>query len=179
MPKEAVTGSPYDPQTHQVDEWSNAIYARLSEWDASKDGTWERWEPGYLLLTVAKYQGKEIEPVMLYTADDELTVTFGYWEIHLPACGPLEADDDEEAVREARELVDGWLAGKLHTAIYFDAADKWCGSILVEDEDVLSRLHYGLKFTAHSKPSRIELRTPRKRDWRNFTIKGKQIQEVV
>ena len=177
--KTEAIGTPYEPQSDEIDEWSKAIYARLCEWAASKVGIWERWEPGYLLLTIASMEGQELEPAVLYTADEELTVAFGSWKTRLPDYAPFEGDRRDVAALDAREVVEGWLTGQIRTATYFDPTNNWCGSVKVEREDVQSRLRYGLKFMAASRPSRIELRTSRREDWRKYTINGKEIQEVI
>jgi hypothetical protein len=176
---DAVTGIPYSPETRQVDEWSRAIYENLRDWAESLQGKWERWEPGYLLLTLTSDGEAEVDPILLYTADEELTVTFGYWETHLPEGGSSAEDDDEIAADEARGIVEDWLAGRMLTAIYFDKDGQWCGSLSAEPGDLPNRLQGGREWIANSQPSRIEVRSPRQRDWRHFDIDGSQIVEVT
>jgi hypothetical protein len=174
-PDDAVTGTPYSPESDQVDEWSRAIYGNLRSWAASRQGKWERWEPGYLLLTITSDGQAEVDPILLYTADEELTVTFGYWETHLPAGGSSGDDDDEIAADEARGIVEDWLFGRMLTAIYFDKDGQWCGSLSAEPSDLPDRLQVGREWIAYSQPSRIEVRSPRQRDWRHFDIDGSRI----
>ena len=109
-----------------IDEWSEAVYAALHTWDIARDGEWTRWEPGYLLLTIKRVDGREIEPVVLYTADEELTVSFGYWVTHDPA--PYELWDAEADViaEYAKLLVTQWLNGEIRTAVVTDANGTWC-----------------------------------------------------
>ncbi|MFN3511434.1 MAG: hypothetical protein ACK41C_00165 [Phenylobacterium sp.] len=176
---DAVTGVPYRPDIHEVSEWSRAIYDHLRDWAASREGKWERWEPGYLLMTITSDNGTEVEPIQIYTADEELTVTFGFWETHLPAPGWSGEDDDKIASAEARDLVEDWLSGRMFTAIYFNGGGQWCGSLSVEaDQDLSDRLRYGRDWMRSFKPARIEVRRPRKAEWRHFDLKGGDIVEV-
>lgn len=121
----------------------------------------------------------EIEPLVLYTADDELTLSFGFWETDLPDPNASGKDDAADATKEAKQLVADWLAGRLMTAVYFDANGKWCGSITVEGEDITTRLQQGEEWIRDFKPARIELRRPRKSDWRFFTIRDRRIEEIA
>jgi hypothetical protein len=181
MSQAEISGTPYEPRTGQVDDWSTAIYARLRDWAEAKQGVWELWPPGYLVLTITSDLGHVVEPIVLDTAEDELTVTFGYWETHLPEHGSVGSDDTDEdvAATEAKKLVDDWLAGRLLTAIYFDAANKWCGSITVDPDEISDRLRYGAEWIASFEPRRIELRRPRIVEYRRFEIEDGEIQEVT
>lgn len=176
---EKPKGTIYRPDVDQVDDWSKAIYQRLVDWPAARNGKWERWEPGYLVLTITSDQGGDIEPVVLDTYEDELTITFGYWETHAPSHVPSEMSDDEAAAEEAKKFVDGWIGGQLFTAIYFDAAGKWCGSITVEPDEIADRVRWGEEWIRNFQPARVELRRPRRADWRYFVVSGSEIEEVA
>lgn len=168
-------GIPYVPGSTPVDEWSLAIHGALRDWPVAKGAKWERWEPGYLVLTISGEADDPFDPIVLDTYDDELTVTFGYWETHLPLNVDAGASESDTAAREAKELVEDWLAGRTLTAIYFGAEDKWCGSITVDPSDLPERLLYGAAWIKDFGPTRIELRTPRKRDWRHFVVRDGEV----
>ncbi|WP_304167006.1 hypothetical protein [Phenylobacterium aquaticum] len=168
-------GVPYAPGSTQVDEWSQAIYDRLVDWPPASGAKWERWEPGYLVLTITGESSDPFDPIVLYTCEDELAATFGYWETELPSEVPAGIDDADAAVKEAKELVADWLAGRTLTAVYFDASDEWCGSLTVDPAEVFDRLRYGAGWIKDFHPARIELRAARRKDWRHFVIRDGEI----
>lgn len=96
-------GTPYpDGAAGPVDDWSARIYAALRDWPVARDGAWTRWEPGYLLLTIDHARGREIDKIVLYTADELLTVAFGWWDEEYPVPGPSHDVQPEAVAAEAR-----------------------------------------------------------------------------
>lgn len=170
------TGTPYSPSgPDPIDEWSREIFNALSSSILAENGRWSRWEPGYLLLEIENIDGEQIDPILICTADDELTVTFGYWEMHLP-------EDESDAVGAAQQaiaLVSRWLSGEIRTAVLSDAAGKWCGSIIVEPGEVIPQLAITRDWIRHFNPTRVEVRCPRRRDWQTFDIDADQIAGAV
>ena len=159
-----------------VDKWSEAVYAALREWDVAREGEWTRWEPGYVLLTITHIDGSEVEPIMLYTAHEELTVTFGYWETHNPA--PYELWDAEADViaEHAKLLVARWLRGDVRTAVLTDAAGKWCGTTMIEHGELMPQLRAAAQWVRDSRPEQVEVRTPAKRDWQKYPVEPDWLQ---
>ena len=159
-----------------VDKWSEAVYAALCEWDVAREGEWTRWEPGYVLLTITHVEGSEVEPIMLDTADEELTVTFGYWETHNPA--PCELWDAEADViaEHAKLLVARWLRGDVRTAVLTDAVGKWCGTTMIEHGELMPQLRAAALWLRDFRPEQVEVRTPAKRDWQKYPVKPDWLQ---
>jgi hypothetical protein len=116
-------------QAGPVDDWSERVYQALKDWPVAQEAEWTRWEPGYVLLTITSVNGGEVDPIYLYSADEELTVSFGYWETHTPAPYELWDAEPEVIAGHARALVERWLGGDLRTAVLTDGEGKWCGTI--------------------------------------------------
>lgn len=178
MVDDPPTGVPFTADlADSVDDWSRALFDTLRSWHVAREGRWTRCEPGYLLLEVELVDGADIDPVMIDTADDELTVTFGYWEAHLPEpFGNGEADAPETA-EQAKQLVEDWLAGRVRTAVFTNKEDEWCGSKLVEGDDLLPQLDPD--WISSFRPTQVEVRTPYRTAWRRFSIDGNQIVEMI
>jgi hypothetical protein len=166
---DAAKGVPFAPVlSDSFDDWSAEIFEALRDWTVASDGTWTRWDPGYLLLEIERVDNSPVERIILYTADEELTVEFGYWETHLPEpLGTGEADAIETA-NQAKRLIEDWLSGRIRTAVYADDAGEWCGSMLVEGEDFVSQLTTDWIRTFG--PTQVEVRTPRREHWRRFSV---------
>lgn len=165
------TGIPYPSAlAGTVDKWSEEVYAALRDWHIAQEGQWTRWEPGYLLLTITQVNGKEVEPIVLYTAVDELTVAFGYWETHNPA--PYELWHAEAGViaKHAKLLVEHWLNGDYRTAVVTDADGKWCGTTIIEGGELVPQLESAARWVYDSHPKRVEVRTPAKHDWKSYPV---------
>ncbi|MFA7263644.1 MAG: hypothetical protein WC068_11545 [Caulobacter sp.] len=158
-------GTPFArSSSDQIDEWSREIFDALSDWAEAHDGRWTRWEPGYLLLEIATMNGEGIDPILIDSSDEELTVEFGYWETHLPD----RESNAAGAAREAIELTSQWLSGEIRTAVFTDVAGKWCGSMIVEEDDAVPpKPSEGMAFFH---PTSVEVRGPRKSEWRTFSI---------
>jgi len=137
-------------------------------WLKEANGT--RWNPSYLLLTVTHSVQKEIEPIHLYTADEEITVAFGNWETHIPA--PHELPDAEPAViaEHATARVEQWLSGQVRTTVLTDASGKWCGRIRIKQGGLFPQLKAAAQWFHDFRPDQIEVRTPAKRDWRTYSV---------
>ncbi len=163
-------GASYVPSPAQpVTEWSAAIYQEFQDWPISRSGRWEWWNQDYLVLRIGTHLGEAIEEVLIDTCDDELTLAFGYWETQFPHDGVHDDTDSFRAATAAKDLISDWLAGKAATAIYFDAADKWCGSRLLDNPDDLSSLA-DIAWIKSFNPTRVEVRRAHKADWRFFDI---------
>lgn len=159
-----------------VSEWSDAVYRELRDRVEARTGRWEWWEPGYLVLRIEAHEGSPVEPVVLDTYADELTVTFGFWETQLPDDGSHDEDDSSRASAAARLLVSDWLDGRIATAIYFDADDKWCGSKLVENPEDTAPLS-DITWLADFRPARVEVRKSKRVEWRHFHLKNGKLGE--
>ena len=166
----AAVGVPYTPSPAQpVTEWSEAIYYELKDWPLARTGSWARWDPNYLVLTIDSYDGVPVEPVVIDTYEGELTITFGYWEAHLPSDGIYDETDSQRAVEAAKVLASDWLTGRIATAIFFDADDQWCGSKVLENPDDTSLLA-DTAWIEDFGPVRVELRKSRSTDWQHFRV---------
>jgi len=165
-----VSGVPYVPSSAQpVTEWSEAIFRELCDWASAHVGRWERWDPDYLVLTIDTHKGLAVEPVVIDTFEDELTVTFGYWETLLPEDGIHDDTDSRRAAVAARALASDWLEGRIATAVYF-AGDKWCGSRMIEaNEDYQSRIA-DIEWIKNLGPKRVELRWADRSRLTHFTL---------
>jgi len=162
---------PYDGNPANVDAWSAAVFARLQAWPVAMGGAWTRWSPGYLVLTVKEFDGRSVDPIFLDTGNDELTVTFGYWECHLDGPDHPGAQDNlASSSAEAIRLIEDWLAGRICTAVYYSADDKWCGTVTIDPDQIPQQLAGSLEWLSKSGPTRIELRTPERAHWRFFRI---------
>jgi hypothetical protein len=165
-----------------VDHWSLEVFEGLRTWEVARHGSWSRWEPGYLLWKLESFDGEAIEPASIWTSDEELTISCGYWETHLPEW--LGPDDDlaqvsraAQAVQQARRYLGQWLSGELKIAVFTDAAGEWCGSWLVEGDDLLSQLNP--EPLANLGPVKVEVQTSRRAGWRRFRIEGDGLVEMI
>lgn len=166
------TGTPYSSSSPElVDDWSREVFDALSHWALADNGRWSRWEPGYLLLEIESIGGEQTDPILIDTADGELTVAFGYWETHLPEG---EADAAGTA-QQAIALVSQWLSGEIRTAVLTDASGKWCGTIVVEPGDVIPQLSVTRDWIKSFSPTHVEVRSPRRSDWRTYDIDADRI----
>ena len=173
-----AVGAPYVPSPAQpVTEWTAAIYQEFQNWPIAQSGHWEWWNQDYLVLRIGLHLGMPIEEVLIDTCDDELSVTFGYWETHLPDDGVSDDTDSFRAANAAKDLIGDWLAGKAATAIYFSAADKWCGSKFLENPDDRTALADIASIRSFN-PTRVEVRRVRKADWRFFNIIDGHLQDA-
>jgi hypothetical protein len=171
MTESTETGVPYPSAlAGRVDEFSDVVYATLRDWKIAREGEWTRWEPGYLVLTIRHVDGNEVDPIVLYTSDEELTVAFGYWETHTPA--PYELWDAEADViaEHAKLLVAQWLNGEIRTLVVTDANGKWCGTTTIESEELIPQLEAAARWLRDSHPEQVEVRTPVKRDWTRYPV---------
>lgn len=156
-----------------VDQWSLEVYEALSDWPVRSGGAWSRWEPGYLLLEITRVAGEPVDPILLYTSDEELTVCFGFWDAHLPDRGLTSAD----AAAEAVELVGRWLDGDMRTLVFRDEAGKWCGTIPVAPGDLNPQIAHSRDWLARFDPCSAELRTARLAEWRIIPFANGQLAE--
>lgn len=157
------SGVPYPtPSAGPVTPWSLAAYESLKAWAETHQGIWTRWDPDYLVLTIGTAEGAPVEPVVIHTFEDELTVAFGYWESHLDGT-------DEEAVQTAKDYAEKWLSGEWSTAIYLKADGSWCGSKLIEGKDTPDWLA-DIAWIKYFEPSHVEIRRARRSEWLKFAI---------
>ena len=164
-------GTPFtDSERHYVDQWSLDVYDALKDWSVASPGKWTRWDPGYLLLEIEAVDNEVIDPILLDTADDELTVTFGHWETHLPEpLGTGDADGAETA-EQAKKLVGDWLTGQVKTAVLTDKNGKWCGSMLLDSSRPQAELDEFVESVRDFKPTKIEIRGPKPNEWTSLPI---------
>lgn len=175
----AASGEAYVPSSAQpVTEWSDAVYRELTDWASVLAGRWERWAPEYLVLTIDTHGGSAIEPVVIDTYEGELTVTFGFWETHLPGDGIYDDSDSHRASKAAKTLVSDWLEGRTATAIYFDIEDKWCGSKLLETPQDASLIG-DIEWIETFRPVRVEIRKSQKSEWQHFRLGDENLSSAV
>ena len=178
-PASAPKGVPYLPSENRpLDEWSVAIFEELRDWAFQLQGRWEFWEPDYLVLTIDSFHGAAIEPVVIDTYEGELTITFGYWEAHLPGDGIYDETDSNRAAISAKSLTSQWLHGQVATAIYFSAVGQWCGSKMVDEPVDLEALA-DIDWIANFAPTRIEIRKAQKSDRRHFQISNGALRPIA
>ncbi|MFK8252420.1 hypothetical protein [Ancylobacter terrae] len=160
-------GTPYpDGNAGRVDDWSARIYAALRGWPDARAGAWTRWEPGYLLLTIDHARGRDIDRIVLYTADELLKVAFGYWDEEYPVPGLSDDVEPEALAAEARRLVEQWLDGEFRTAVVLDVDGGWLGTRVVErGEDPVAGARAWMA-SLNRTADRIELRSPFRDEWR-------------
>lgn len=168
-----ASGVPFpSPVAGPVTPFSLEVYAQLKDWAEARHGAWERREPDYLVLTIAMVDGEPMEPVNIDTWEEELTITFGYWESH--------ANEDETALAaaEMREMAEKWLGGAWSTAVYSSADGKWCGSRCVEEPGVPDHLS-DIEWIKYFAPAHVEIRRARRSEWRRFAIVDGKLVEVT
>lgn len=151
-----------------IDPWSQRVYDALKDWATDVGGQWARWEPGYLVLTIEAVGGEAVDPVILDTADDEVTVAFGGWHDHLD--GWPEALTSEASAEEARNVLGRWLDGSLQTLYFVGSEGRWCGSSLVVGEDVVEAARRQAQSLRDLSPVRVEIRSLHQRDWIHMAV---------
>jgi hypothetical protein len=165
-------GTPYPADdSAPVDAWSKAVYAELRDWPVAREGEWTRWEPGYLLLTITRYNGSPTERAYLYTAEEELTVGFGFWQCDNPCLGGSWKTDPVSIAGSAKTLVEQWFSGDVRTAVFTDGSGKWCGSTLIERGDLDAQLEAASQCFRDRKPTHVEVRSPTKGGWVTYAVK--------
>jgi hypothetical protein len=118
--------------------------------------------------------GKEIEPVVLHTWDEELTVELRHWDTHFPDWNSDLTDDHAQIAAQTVSVADDWLDGRFALAVYF-AGDKWCGSRTIEaEEDFHSRMA-DIEWIRDFGPTRVELRWADKSRLKHFTFSDGQL----
>jgi hypothetical protein len=170
----SAEGVPYPrAEAGPVDDWSERIYRALENWPVARKGEWTRWEPGYVLLTIRRSDDQEIDPIYLHTSDQELTVTFGFWETHNPAPYGLWNAEPEVVAGHAKALVERWLHGAVRTAVLTDDKGEWCGTSTIEPGELEPQLREAARWLRDNsfRPATIEVRTPLVRDWQTFDVK--------
>lgn len=171
MTEKEPKGVPFaDAESHEVDDWSLEIFKALVGWPVTAMGVWSRWEPGYLLLEITNVGGKHVEPIYLYTSDDELTVSFACWETHLPEPTENSARDVVGVVNEAKQLVEDWLSESLKIAVLTNEAGDWCGSTCIMPGELLPQLKEAVQWVKYFKPVHIEVRTPIQKNWATYSV---------
>lgn len=172
----ATAGKPFAPGVDEIDTWSNEVFVHLQSWARRLGGSWEVWPPGYLVLEIVSDGERPVDRIALWTADEEVSVTFGYFETELPGYTVDDENLETMAAEQAIELIDAWLAGRLATAVYWEGPERWCGTQLIEEGEILS-FAGDANWPKESEPTRIELRTARQSDWRHFSIANGLITE--
>jgi hypothetical protein len=164
-------GVPFpSPTAGPVTPFSLEVYAQLKDWAEARYGVWERWEPSYLVLTISTVEGEPVDPVVIDTWEEELSITLGYWESH---SGESEVTP---AATEMRGMAEKWLAGALSTAVYTGADGKWCGSRIIEEPEIPNWLA-DVEWIKYFAPTHVEIRRARKSEWRRFAIVDDKLTE--
>lgn len=165
-----AVGVPYDREAMPVSQWSLDIHDALKDWPTGFSVKWEWWKPGYLVLTITDSAQGPVEPVWIDTSNEELTVSFGMWEAHLPTHEMPVEQELVLAVAEVKRVTEDWFASRLLTVVYFDAAGKWCGSLTSPPDELDVRLADGVSWISDFGPKRAEVRSARRDRWRFFSI---------
>lgn len=173
-------GVPYPSElAGRVDAWSERIYAALRDWPTARQGEWTRWEPGSLVLTITEIDGDEVEPIVLDTGNEELTVEFGGWHTHDPAAEAFWDAEADVIAEHAKLLVMRWLNGDLRTAVLTGADGKWCGTTTIEPGELAPQLEAAARRLRNFHPEQVELRTPARRDWKIYPVEPDWMKEPV
>lgn len=149
-----------------ADAWSRAVHAELLAWSGELSGRWANWPPGYLVLTIDRLQGAEIEPVVIDTADESVTVTFGWMELHLDE----HAGNAAAAAAEARGHAEDWLRGTLRTAVFSGSDGNWSGTTLLDDGELAPQIEAAARRMRGRSPVRVEVRCSDRRDWQTLIV---------
>ena len=166
-----MSGTPYDPLVDVVDPFSAAVFARFRAWAQTLDGTWARWDPGYLVLTIATDGRRTVDEVLVDSCDGEVTVAYGGWHDHVLALTAETTDEEylDHAFDEVLRQLDRWFSGAFRVAHYADAAGRWCGSIPVTTSPPAAIVE-GARW--YPTALRADLRSPRLEDRRWFQRQG-------
>ena len=142
----------------------------LKNWPVALEGVWTRWDPGYLLLTITSAGGQSIEPVVLYTADKEIMVKFGWWyEAFLS-----EVNTAVEAAEGAVYIIEQWLSGEFKTLVFRDAAGKWKKTTTVSSSNVNEEIVRDFKEYGDSTAT-VELCTACRNECRTIRLEGDRL----
>jgi len=126
------------------------------------------------VLTIDQSGDQAIEPVVLHTWDEDLTVELRHWDTHFPDWNSKPTDDPAEIATQAVSVADNWLAGRFALAVYF-ADDRWCGSRTIEaDEEFYPRMA-DIEWIKDFGPTRVELRWADKTRLKHFTLSNGQL----
>ena len=179
-----ASGSPVLPYTPspelKVTEWSEAIYTELKDWLPTSQARWEWWPPGYLVLRIVRFLDQPIEPIIIDTCDDVLSIEFGHWDTTLPEDGDhYDFDPCREAktAQTAKTVALDWLHGRIATAVYLNSQGKWCGSKLLERPEDYSALA-DIDWIAFNNPTQVEIRTSVRSDWLKYQIIDGRLQSM-
>jgi hypothetical protein len=157
-------GVPFpSPTAGPVSDWSLTVYESLKDWAGRRGGSWARWEPGYLVLTIDKHNGEQVEPAVIHTSGDALTVTFGYWD------DESREVDDAAALSEIRQWAENWIEGVWSTAVYTQEDGRWCGSRCIVEPGIPERIA-DVEWISNFNPTHVEIRRARKSEWRRYAI---------
>lgn len=146
--------------------WSRAVHAELFAWSGELSGRWAHWPPGYLVLTIDRLQGAEVEPVVIDTADQIVTVTFGFMELHLDEY----VGNAAAAAAAARVHAEDWLRGALRTAVFSGSDGNSCGTTLLDDGELAPQIEAAAQRMREHSPVRVEVRCSYRRDWQTFVV---------
>jgi hypothetical protein len=149
-----------------ADAWSRAVHADLLAWAGGLSGRWVQWPPGYLVLTINRLRVAEVDPVVIDTADQIVTVTFGCMELHLDE----HVGNAAAAAAAARVHAEDWLRGALRTAVFSGSDGNWCGTTLLDDGELAPQIEAAAKRMRGRSPVRVEVRCSDRRDWQTFVI---------
>jgi len=175
MDRPSPVGTPYTAAAGQpISKWSARIFDELRGWADQRQGQWAWWPEGYLVLTVDRIDGQEIEPLVLHTWGEELTLELRHWDTHFPDWNSPEADDPSQIAVEAVSVAESWLAGRFALAVYF-AGDKWCGSRTVEPDEDRIAMMADIAWIKDFGPERVELRWADKLRLEHFIFSNGQL----
>jgi len=119
-----------------LDEYSEEQRLRLAQlrphWISySREYPYKDQPASYLLIEMSS-PGDADEKLFVYTADGEITVSFGMWEWHYPEPRAEEQDELRDAISTAERI----QSDELFIVSYW-LGQKWLGSRILDQNDPL------------------------------------------
>ena len=117
-----------------LDEYSQNIKERLAalkpEWKSFFSEYMYKDQPySYVLLTIPS-PSQDKFPLIFYSADEEITVTFGMWEWHYPNPSDPESDELVTAIEEMSKF-----QNDENLVVSYWNGEKWVGSTVVKRDE--------------------------------------------
>jgi hypothetical protein len=162
-------GAPFgENSTDPIDDWSRAVFEACRDWPLARSGRWFRVEDGWLRLRIEEVDGEPLEPLFAIdvdTPDGQILVDCGSWATPITPPSDSLGEAAKVALTQARELIEGWLGGKIKLAIYYDETG-WRGSKMIRGGELPAAIEpVPVEIGNHA---RVTVKTWRRRDWRSW-----------
>lgn len=162
-------GTPFDENsTDPIDDWSRAVFEACRGCALAEAGRWYRWDEGWIYLRIEEVDGERLEPLFaieLGTHEWQLLLDFGSWATPISYPGdPLE-QAAQQAVAEARALIESWLRGEVRIASYSDETG-WRCSKTVPGAELPGAIEQPPREIGAQ--ARVIVKTPRRSEWRSW-----------